>query len=149
MNCATAREQLLTAELTPIQSGTASELSSHLDECDRCRSIAAVLLAAQQELHLAIEARHDANATEAAHDAVIAADRRRTRRGFRRRAVPLAIAASLATVLLNRRTPSPDTENSRPRAKTVPHQVTVTAPPGRSVAVMETDNPNVVIIWFF
>jgi hypothetical protein len=28
-------------------------------------------------------------------------------------------------------------------------RVSVTPPPGRSVAVMETDNPNIVIIWFF
>jgi anti-sigma factor RsiW len=149
MNCATAREQLLTAELTPIRSGTASELSRHLDECDRCRSIAAVLLTAQQELHLAIEAPHDADATEAARNAVITAARRRTRRRFMRRAVPLAIAASLATLLLNRRAPSPHTEIPRPRAGAAPGQVRVTAPLGRSVAVIETDNPNVVIIWFF
>jgi hypothetical protein len=64
-------------------------------------------------------------------------------------AAPLAAAAGVATVLLTRRGPGSIAETPRPRAETMPRGVTVTAPPGRNVAVMETDNPNVVIIWFF
>jgi hypothetical protein len=63
------------------------------------------------------------------------------------RLVPLAAAAGLAGVLLVRRGPQVVPGAARP--PDVIHDVSVTAPPGRSLAVLHTDDPNIVVIWFF
>jgi len=60
--------------------------------------------------------------------------------------VPLAAAAGLAGLILTRRHPI---ELVPPASPTPSPRIAVTAPPGRSVAVLQTDNPDVVVIWFF
>jgi hypothetical protein len=78
---------------------------------------------------------------------VLEALRRRTRARLLARAIPLAAAAGLAGLLLVRR--GPQVVPGATRVPAAIHDVSVTAPPGRSLAVLHTDNPNIVVIWFF
>jgi len=149
MNCATARDQLLTADPSLLQGERDSDLSRHLSECDRCRAIGGMLLAAQRALHGELLATPATDATRAARLALRAAQRRRARFRVGRWVTPLAAAAGLAALLLARQGPESISETPRPPAETLPRRVMVTAPPGRSVAIMQTDDANVVIIWFF
>ena len=62
------------------------------------------------------------------------------------RAAPLAAAAGLAVVLVARRE---RVQQSLPPASPIRSGLAVEGPPGRSVAVFQTDNPDIVVIWFF
>lgn len=81
---------------------------------------------------------------------------RRTGRGRSRwtRAawVPLAAAAALAAVLLFGRDhpfSGPGTGTTPPAEPTIEPQVAVTPPADKSVAIMETENPNITIVWLY
>ena len=149
MNCTTARVLVLTAELSQLEGRNDSDLSRHLTECERCRTIAGVLLAAQRELHVELHSAPTTDANRAARHAVFTAHRRRARVRVVRWGAPIAVAAGLATLLLTQRGPGSIAEPPRLPAQTMQRRVTVTPPPGRSVAVMQTADANVVILWFF
>jgi len=145
MNCRTARSLLLTAEVADLEGSGASELSQHLLICASCRELAAELLQAMGDLRRELEV-EDAGiqpGRRAVHDA----QSRRARARLLGRVVPLAAAAALAGLVLVRRGPqvAPD---AAPAPAAI-HDVSVTAPLGRSLAVLHTDDPNIVVIWFF
>jgi anti-sigma factor RsiW len=143
-----ARVQMLTAEPTELQGIGHSDLARHLAGCERCGRIAAALLVAQRELTLALLP-PGTDSAQAARAAWRAAERRRARNRAARWVAPLAVAAGLATVLLNRGSPPSVPESPPLRPEPVSQRLRVTAPPGRSVAVLETENSNVVVIWFY
>jgi predicted anti-sigma-YlaC factor YlaD len=146
MNCRITRERLLTAEPGELDGRIESELASHLRDCAQCRRAADLMLEALRTL-VSPEPAPGMAAAAAARRAVALARTRDARARWVRHAVPLAAAASLAGILLLRRGPSPF-----PIPSVAPveiHDVTVTAPPGRSLAVLHTDDPGIVVIWFF
>ena len=147
MTCATARTLLLTADPGELAGATGSDLALHIATCASCAARAALLLESQTELvrRLKVEPPHDA--PEVVRSAIAAARRRAAvrRRGW---TVPLAAAAGIAGLIgihSGGRTPFPAAQPVAPRA---PGGFSVIASPGRSVAVLHTDNPNVVIIWY-
>jgi anti-sigma factor RsiW len=148
MNCQTARNLLLTAEVAELQGRGDSELSRHLGSCGRCRALAAELVGTLGELRRELQAPEDSD-IRSVRRAVLSAQRRRARARLLGRVVPLAAAAGLAGLLLARRGPPPGVRPAAVQEETLVHDVTVTAPPGRNLAVWHTDDPNIVVVWFF
>jgi anti-sigma factor RsiW len=146
MNCRTARTLLLTAEVADLEGHGAGELSTHLRSCARCRDLAVELLQAVGELRRTLET-PEVTAVQPVRRAVLEAQRRRARARLLARLVPLTAAAGLAGLLLVRH--GPQVAPGATRVQAVIHDVSVTAPPGRSLAVLHTDDPNIVVIWFF
>jgi anti-sigma factor RsiW len=145
MNCRTARSLLLTAELADLEGRGDSDLSQHLRSCAPCRALAEEILRAMGELRHALDV--DDGGVQPARRAIPLAQHRRTRARLLGRLVPLAAAAGLAGLLLVRR--GPPAVPIPLRAPAAIHDVSATAPPGYSLAVLHTDDPNIVVIWFF
>ena len=145
MTCVEARGQILEADRNDLAGATDSELSLHLRGCAGCRTAADRILEAERELGRALAG---AAPRRAADEAVLTATRRGVRRRWVWRAAPLAAAALFAAVLLGRRRAM---EQAWPSARRplAPADIAVEAPLGGSVGVFRTDNPDVVIIWFF
>ncbi len=144
MTCAEARERMLEAERTDLSGATESELSLHLRGCARCRRAANRILEAERELWGALAAATPVRGTE---EAVGTVRRRAQRRRWVWRVAPLAAAAGLAVALLARR--EQVQQSLPPKAPPTRAGLAVEGPPGRSVAVFQTDNPDIVVIWFF
>jgi anti-sigma factor RsiW len=147
MTCATARDALLTADPAELAGRTGSELSRHLETCPACRQTAAQLVSALHALAADLVPPADGTDRVAARAALASAARRRARTRMAGRLVPLAAAAGLASLLLVRRTP-PLVPTVTPAPVRI-HDVSVTAPPGRSFAVLHTADPGIVVVWFF
>ena len=145
MTCADARERMLEADRNDLTDATDSDLSLHLRSCAGCRVAADRILEGERELGRALAA---AAPRRAADDAVLTATRRGVRRRWMWRSAPLVAAALFAAVLLGRRRAM---EQAWPPARRplAPADIAVEAPLGASAAVFHTDNPDVVIIWFF
>ena len=159
MNCETARDHLLEADLTELVGEGDGELARHLRACPECRERARRILDQTATLAAALE--HVvppapsralvASRASALERPAMEGDGGRWR-AMRRWAVavPLALAASLALMLLSRPhgLPSPTPQSSGPiPAASTPFDVQV--PRGRAVTVFQTDNPNIVVIWSF
>lgn len=142
MTCATARDLMLEAERADLEGATDSELSRHVRTCAGCRAAAARILDAERALGDAFAAMTPRRRAE---DAVAEAAQRAGRRHWAWRAAPLAAAAALAALLLARREPAVPPLSPLPTAAAIEVQ----PPPGRTVAVFHTDNPDIVVIWFF
>jgi len=136
---------MLEADPTDLSGAADSELSLHLRGCARCRRAANRILEAERELWGALAA---ATPGRGADEAVGLVRRRARRRRWMWRATPLAAAAVLAVALIARREP---VQRSLPPASAPPIRsgLAVEGPPGRSVAVFQADNPDIVVIWFF
>jgi len=145
VTCAEAIERMLEADPTDLSGAADSELSLHLRGCARCRRAANRILEAERELWGALAA---ATPGRGADEAVGLVRRRARRRRWMWRAAPLAAAAVLAVALIARREP---VQRSLPPASAPPIRsgLAVEGPPGRSVAVFQADNPDIVVIWFF
>jgi anti-sigma factor RsiW len=145
MNCAAARDMMLEADLAELEGTIESELSRHVRDCAQCAAAARHILAAERELRHALS---NAAPRLAADHAIQRATRRPP--PYRRAwpAIALAAAATLAALLLGRPEPIGPGLPSTPPPR-VGSGLAVEAPPGRSVAVFHTDNPNIVVIWFY
>jgi hypothetical protein len=144
MRCADARERILEADRNDLAGATDSDLSRHVRGCAGCRAAADRILEVERELGRALAAAAPRRTTD---DAVLTATRRGVRRRWMWRSAPLAAAALLAAVLIGRHR---TVEQSWPSTQTplAPADIAVEAR-GGSVAVFRTDNPDVLIIWFF
>jgi hypothetical protein len=145
MNCAAARDMMLEADLAELDGIIDSELSRHVRACADCAAAARQILTAERELDRALSSA----APRLAADAAI---RRATRPlpAYRRAwpAVALVAAAMLAALLFG--PPKPVGPGLPPGPPpTVGSGHAVEAPPGRSGAVFSTDNPDIVVIWFY
>lgn len=143
MNCDTALDLMLEADLTELRGEGESELAQHIHTCADCRAKAGVILAGQNAL---AEVLDRISPRTAAPQAIRVAKERARRRPWRV-TVPLALAAGVGALLLVRQpVPLPSNPPSAV-AREIPFDVRV--PAGRSVAVFRTDNPNIVVIWSF
>ena len=146
MNCETAHERLLEADLSELRGQ--GELALHLQSCERCRGQAQVILDQYAALRSALERQ--------APRLDPAGVRRRgplIRRPLRPRwavLVPLALAAGLAILVATRRHQSgSEPQTAVPPLASAAEGLDVQGPPGQTVAVFQTDNPNIVVIWSF
>jgi hypothetical protein len=153
IECVVARDLMLEAEPAELEGRGDSELARHLAGCGPCGAAARAILAAERELGRALLAttpRRDAS------EAVRAGTRRAAHHRWLWGATPLAAAAVVALVLLGRRgvpglpgVPGAAAVAPSPRRAAPGSDIAVVAPPGQSVAVLRTDNPEIVVIWFF
>jgi hypothetical protein len=147
MNCETARHRLLEADLAELRGD--GELAHHLHTCSACQDRARRILDQTAALRVTLErATPHTDAAQAARRGRITTSAPLRRWAV---AVPLALAAGLTVLLIGRRR-----EPAAPASSSPPPTVLATAtpldvqvPPGRTVTVFQTDNPNIVVIWSF
>lgn len=146
MNCRTARERLLEADLSELRGE--GDLALHLQSCERCRSRAQVIL----DQYAALRSALDGQAPRL-DPAAVRRHAHLVRRPLRPRwaiVVPLALAASLAILVVTRRhQPGSEPRTAVPPLPSTGEGLDVQGPPGQTVAVFQTDNPNIVVIWSF
>jgi predicted anti-sigma-YlaC factor YlaD len=145
MDCRAARELMSTADRAALEAASEAALAAHLAHCASCRASARAILDAERELVRALAA---ATPRRSLEEVGRTAASRPAQRRWLWRAVPVAAAAVVAALLLGRPAPV----RWLPQGPTrFAHRagIAVQAPPGRSVAVLRTDNPDIVVIWFF
>lgn len=154
MNCEIARELMLEADLSDLSGSGQTELAGHLRDCPACRARAERIFADSRTLAATVEAMGPAvEMAEARKRAAAAGGAIRFRQRVWRRAslvTSFALAAGIGALLFlgdgNGRSVQPSTE---PVASVAAPALDVEAPAGASVAVFRTDNPNIVVIWYF
>ena len=146
MNCETARERMLEADLAALQGE--GELARHLQTCDRCRRQAKAILDQYASLRSELE-RQTPRLDPADPRWRRASPRVHTWRRWPV-IVPVALAASLAVLLVARRyQPGFAPPAPVPTVIAAGAGLDVQGPPGKTVAIFQTDNPNIVVIWSF
>jgi len=149
MDCAAARALLLEAEPAELRGEADSPLAAHLRACAFCRRDADAILAGEAELDAALRAL----ATPSADPKVIPL---RPRRAWTRRIGPAAasvaaLAAAVAAVMLARpgAAPPPGATAEQIARLMFPAPPVARAADGRSVAVLETSDPGVTVVWVY
>lgn len=144
MTCLDARAALLEADLEELRGTADTPLALHLRDCPDCRAAAERIVRVEDAMGRRLGAlaprRGIARAPAAAP---------RRRRPWRW-AAPLAAAAGIVALVVTR-APEPRPEDHGP-PDLATHEVggvSVRAPAGRNVAVFQTDNPDIVVIWFY
>ncbi len=143
MNCPTALDLMLEVDPAELAGKADSELSRHIHGCVPCRAAARRILDAESVLRETLAAAAPRRTTA---EAIQLAGQRRKRTLRLWQLGPLAAAAGVAGLILARHNPIALVPTVAPHPSP---RIAVTAPPGRSVAVLQTDNPDVVVIWFF
>lgn len=175
MRCETALERMLEADPAELRGDDGGELARHVAECARCARVAAALIEETNAVDRSLGAWAEAGSADAATDTALAALRadragrtddvvplrpQRTRgvgaaagasrRDWVRKAwVPLVAAAAMAGVLFLGRADTPFPTGSGPAGTPFEPRVSVTPPPDRSAAIMETENPDITIVWLY
>jgi hypothetical protein len=159
MNCEVARQALLEADPDALAASGNGELVDHLRTCPKCARVAVLL----NESHTQLAAHLDGDMVDppaALVDEVLQRSRapsemekeRRDRLVSlgRRALAPLLAAAAIAGLLLWSNEPLP---NPRPVATADETAAAATprieAPAGKSVAVIQTKNPSITVVWLF
>jgi len=168
MNCRECRERLLEAGLTEIAvvpGGSSDRLENalegrsgeawrrHIQECSPCAALAGRILRAQEELVAGLAV---LTPTRPLEEAVAAASRESARRRSRIRWVSWGAAAAVAAGVLGIRAldsgSGVGTDAIRVAVMGYPGSAVgpeVEATLGESVVVLETDNENMVVFWFY
>ena len=146
--CTSRLEALLDADVAELDGSGDSDLAQHVRSCDQCRAAAEHVLATNHALDSALDA-----TVEPDVDALLARARLRpvpgttALRPLRGRRWPIvAAAAAIGALMLGR--------GDRPLPGDPPlllseATVTLDVPAGQDVAVLQTDNPDITVLWFF
>lgn len=146
--CESRLEALQEADIGELSGSGDSDLARHIRSCARCRAAAEDVIAAVRSLDSALN-----STAEPDVDALLARARMRPLRGAvgvlplsTRRWSMLAAAAAIGAIMLGR--------GERPLPGDTPlllstASVAFDVPTGRDVAVLQTDNPNITVLWFF
>jgi predicted anti-sigma-YlaC factor YlaD len=154
MNCTEVRDRLLEADLAELEGEVVTDLSLHLRRCTGCRAVAERLASQERSLAAALDAVRPRMGVE---EALARAEAESASRGRvltfpLRKAwglVPLAAAAAVAGVLITSsggQLPGEPIDVAAVRHAPVP---TVEESTGQNVAVFETENPDIVVVWIF
>lgn len=148
MDCAAARALLLDADPADLRGEDDSPLAEHLRACADCRARAEAILAAEAELDAALRTL----ATPSTEARVVPM---RPRRGWAQRIAPAAaslaaLAAAAAGVMLTRPQAAPRGATTEQIARLMfPAPPVARAEAGRSVAVLQTSDPGVTVVWVY
>lgn len=146
MNCTDAYRELLTADPAELAGRAPTALSRHIQSCARCGGAAAAILSRTDLLRRTM----DSSAPSRAPTAAVARAEWRQRR--RRRwlvAGPVLAAAGLAGLLLTSDSLDRGTDIGSVAREVRVMRPLVEQPTDLDVAVFTTDNPNIVVVWFF
>jgi hypothetical protein len=146
MTCTEARAAMLDADLDALRGAVGGPLASHLGACADCRAAADRIVRVEGAMGRQLGRLAPRRGTGRAAGTVP------RRRQPWRWAVPLAAAAGIGALLLVvTRPPAPSPVERRPAdaAWRGAGGVSVRAAAGRNVAVFQTDNPDIVVIWFY
>jgi hypothetical protein len=149
--CPDMRERLLEADPAELRGEGDSMVALHIAGCAACTAAALRILTSQQQIVAALS---ELSARAAPVVPPASAESVRSARNPRRRLLlvlpPLAAAALLVVFLLQQRTVA-----ELPRLEPVPEPTAyaidmpvVNATNGSDVAVMQTSNPNITVVWF-
>lgn len=165
-DCRVPRDELLEADLHELTGDSDSEIGLHVRACSTCAEAAQRILATNRALDAALHSPPplDVQALVARAKFVAVpgventedhlsgrapARRRPNGPGLRqwRRWAGMAAAAAIAALLLAR-------PGNRPLPGVELHPVAVApaaldVPPGHNLAVIQTDNPDITVLWFF
>ena len=149
--CAEVRDLLLEAEPEELRGHGASPVAEHLRTCPGCARLAAAILEETAQLEAWLEAEPSVPVAEILTRAGIPVGPRPTLRLPRRSRwvwAPAAAAAAIAVlfVAIESRAPRP---LGAPRATPPEAPPLVEATGGETVAVIQTDNPDITVLWFF
>lgn len=157
MTCAEAIEALLEADPRTLEGHGDEPLARHLRECLSCAERARAILQGEAALVQALGAQLRALDLERILEQAEATGPRNhtplptrwrswsvSRHG--RTLLPLAAAAGMAALFLTREPSLPGPVYSPPLATP---GLDVEVPEGRSVAVLETNNPEITVLWLF
>lgn len=149
MDCTAARERMLEADPAELRGDGDGPLAGHLRACAACRARAGLILAGQAELDAALWAL----ASPSPGRKVIPL---RPRAGWRVRPGPAAasfaaLAAAVAGVMLARPhpRPAPGVTADQIAKLLFPTPPVARAEGGRNVAVLETSDPGVTVVWVY
>ena len=148
MNCASARSLMLEADLAELAPQAGSELGAHLRSCAACREAAADIrgLEAGLAAWLAAATPRGDDASALARAAATARRRVRTRRVVT--AGSFAAAAVLAGLLILSPRREPTGPPVAPPFAEAARGFSVVAPPGHDVMVLQSADPNIVVVWY-
>ena len=152
MNCELALERMLEAAPEALGGQGDSELAAHIAQCSRCRPVAVEILAGQELLAAGIRHVETMGDVDAMLPAIRrAAAQRMKRRMLARLAVPLAVAAALALLVVGDREPAAlDTDQSVQLARSrLRAEQTVRLSPNTNAIVFKTSNPKITVVWFY
>lgn len=139
MTCAQARKLMLDADIDELTGTVDSPLARHIAGCASCAAVARALMEAYGELDAGLAQLATARSSTGALP-------------FRKRrlvwgALPLAAAAIIALVMVNRENahvPPPPTMLAK---LMFPEQAVVTPPAGRQAVVIE--RPDLTVVWLY
>lgn len=158
MTCAEARRAILDAEPSVLAGDGDTSLARHLRSCEVCRAAASVVLREEAWLARGMEGVVPALDLETILQRHILSDSDvsiSTRPGWARgrfrswslALLPLAAAAALVALLLVSRSPTLPGPTYFPAVAS--RGLDLAVPEGTSAAIMETDNPNITVVWLF
>lgn len=149
MNCADARSTILEADLADLRETGDSALNKHIRLCPACRALAERILQGELALRRALGAVRPQVDLDRVVTPVGGSPPRS--RKLWTRAVPALAAAGLAGLVLSQIPMVRDHAGpvGHVPIEALPPTPTVEPPPGRSVVVFETDDRDIVIIWFY
>jgi anti-sigma factor RsiW len=148
MDCAAARALLLEADPAELRGEGDSPLAVHLRACAACRADAGAILAGEAELDAALRAL----ATPSADPKVIPLrPRSREMRIVPAAGTLAALAATVAAVMLARPHAAPPRGADAEQIARLmfPAPPVARAADGRSVAVLQTSDPGVTVVWVY
>jgi len=147
MNCDAAIDLMLEADPAELRGEAPGKLRDHLATCGRCRLIAERLVEEQEMLRHVLEHVEPRLPVETALERATWSARMRRRRRMWLRVGPALAAASVAGVLLVSNQPGgPVGQPTLPTPEPTP---VVQPPPGVDVALFETANPDIVVVWLY
>jgi hypothetical protein len=157
MTCAEAIEALLEAEPTALEGIGGEPLARHIRECPSCAERARTILQGEAALVQALGTQVRALDLDQILERAGAAGPGQPTRlpapwrswsisRHRRTLLPLAAAAGMTALFLTREPSLPGPVYSPPPAS---QGLDVQVPEGRSVAVLETNNPEITVLWLF
>ena len=149
MKCAEAVQHVLEADPSELRGEQDSPLSAHIRSCAQCRAVADRILEQEQALR---DTMSSVRARVPAYEALQRARWHARRRNSRRLLVGLApalAAAGLAGILIVGNGGLTPAEPGQAIAIDSERPPLVESAPGQQIAVFETDNPNIVVVWSF
>jgi len=152
MRCRDALRALLEAEPQELRGEGESAVAAHVRECPECGMAADALLAGEESLAETLRGQAPPldvkSVLERARLPFPPPSRPRWRSAVWKSVVPLAAAAATAFLLLTRDGGIPPVTPVSEPAVITTAQV-LEAPEGKNVAVLETQNPAIAVVWFF